>query len=176
MHSGHLTPGIFFRIVSRPSCGCGWRGPLPEPSSSMVTSVKSRRWSSNSPSRLCPYCCVEEVGIHLERGLFISKCYQGGPRVKGRGKFLKYLFKEHPRCYTYGQAIRIPDSQKLPSISIYPHSASNMSVNAVLSIMQCGYPRATQVNFTRGGTIFKKIREKSYGLAPSSFKVSFSFG
>jgi hypothetical protein len=27
--------------------------------------------------------------------------------MKGRGKFLKYLFKEHPRRYTYGQATRI---------------------------------------------------------------------
>src|SRR5271155_212479 len=89
------------------SCSCGWRGLLPEPSSSMVTSVKSRCWPSNPPSRPCPYCCVEEVGIDLEMGLFISKCYRGGPRMKEHGEFLKYLFKEHTRCCTYGQAIRI---------------------------------------------------------------------
>jgi hypothetical protein len=55
-------------------------------------------------------------------------------------------------------------------ISIYPHSASNMSVNAVLSSMQCGYPKAAHVNFTRGGVIFEKIREKSYGLASAPFQ------
>lgn len=61
--------------------------------------------------------------------------------MKEHGKFLEYLFEEHTRCCTYGQAIRI----RLSCVSIYPHSASNMSVNAVLSAMQCGYPRAIHV-------------------------------
>src|SRR2546429_4607977 len=61
-----------------------------------------------------------------------------------------------------------------PAFIDYPafrstHSASNMSVNAVLSTMQCGYPRATHVNLTIGGASLNKICEKSYdGHRPPS--------
>src|SRR5947209_1120255 len=66
-------------------------------------------------------------------------------------------------------------SRKVPGISIYPLSASNMSVDAVLSIMQCGYPRAALVNFTIGGAIFEKF-VKRVTTCISLFKFSLNFG
>jgi hypothetical protein len=68
----------------------------------------------------------------------------------------------------------VSGSRRFPCVSIYPHSASNMSVNAVLGTMQCGYPRAAHVNITRGGASLNKIREKSCDFASAS-KVSFNF-
>jgi hypothetical protein len=92
--------------------------------------------------------------------------------MKERRKFLKYFFKEHHGAIPVGRQfvsalIELPQHFDL---------SSNMSVNAVLNIMQCGYPRAAHINFTRRGAIFEKIHEKSYDLHQPLFQSSFSFG
>jgi hypothetical protein len=52
---------------------------------------------------------VEQVGNSLgKESVYFNCVIEEGPRIKERGKFLKYFFREHPQCYTGGQAIRIP--------------------------------------------------------------------
>jgi hypothetical protein len=90
--------------------------------------------------------------------------------MKGAWKVLKVPFQ---RAYTV--LYFVSGSHRLPCVSIYSYSASNMSVNAVLSIMQCGYPRATHVDLTIGGASLNKTREMSYDLhrPPSKFRLIF---